>query len=103
MLLSLPGVIFKMFITLKMVISSGYLSLYVDTPNSGVERVIEFVSYKLYIIGVSFYISSNLSKKDFFKLSLFTLPIFYSIFIYLVKEGIWALQYYFLYGIGSLL
>ena len=75
MLLSLPGVIFKMFITLKMVISSGYLSLYVDTPNSGVERVIEFVSYKLYIIGVSFCISSNLSKKDFFKLSLFTLPI----------------------------
>ncbi len=66
---------FKMFATLKMVISSGYLSLYVDTLNFGGGRVIEFVSYKLYIVGLSFYISSNLSKKDFFKLSLFTLPI----------------------------
>lgn len=76
-LLSLPGVAFKMFVTLKTVMysSSGYLALYLENPNSGVERIIEFISYKLYLVGVSFYISSNLNKKDFLKLSLFTLPI----------------------------
>ncbi|MDC2825185.1 O-antigen polysaccharide polymerase Wzy [Rodentibacter pneumotropicus] len=74
-LLSFPGVIFKIFITLKNVMCSGYLSLYLDNSVSGVERVIEFFSYKLYLIGVSFYISSNLSKKEFIKLSIFTLPI----------------------------
>ena len=76
-LLSLPGVVFKMFITLKTVMysSSGYLALYLENPNSGMERVIEFISYKLYLVGVSFYISSNLNKKDFLKLSFFTLPI----------------------------
>ena len=76
-LLSLPGVVFKMFVTLKTVMysSSGYLALYLENPNSGMERVIEFISYKLYLVGVSFYISSNLNKKDFLKLSFFTLPI----------------------------
>ncbi|OOF67553.1 O-antigen polysaccharide polymerase Wzy, partial [Rodentibacter caecimuris] len=74
-LLSLPGVVFKIFITLKNVMYSGYLSLYLDNPVSGIERIIEFFSYKLYLIGVSFYISSNLSKKDFLILSIFTLPV----------------------------
>ncbi|OOF56606.1 O-antigen polysaccharide polymerase Wzy [Rodentibacter myodis] len=74
-LLSLPGVAFKLFVMLKNVMSSGYLSLYLENSISGVERVIEFISYKLYLVGVSFYISSNLSKKDFIKLSSFTLPV----------------------------
>ncbi|BFU60223.1 MULTISPECIES: O-antigen polysaccharide polymerase Wzy [Rodentibacter] len=74
-LLSLPGVTFKLMMILKNVMSSGYLSLYLDNSISGIERIIEFVSYKLYLIGVSFYISSNLSKKDFIKLSVFTVPV----------------------------
>lgn len=76
-LLSLPGVAFKIFVTLKTVMSSssGYLALYIENPNSGLERIVEFISYKLYLLGLSFYISSNLNKKDFIKLGLFTLPV----------------------------
>lgn len=76
-LLSLPGVAFKLFVTLKMVMSSssGYLAMYIENPNSGLERIVEFISYKLYLLGLSFYISSDLNKKDFIKLGLFTLPV----------------------------
>ncbi|CAM3732871.1 hypothetical protein C3007_03935 [Avibacterium gallinarum] len=70
LILSAPGLIYKMYLLISMVNELGYLSLYkIDNP-SDLIRTIEFTSYKLYLLGISLLLSCNLNKKQFYFLAI---------------------------------
>ncbi|MDA3978377.1 O-antigen polysaccharide polymerase Wzy [Gallibacterium sp. AGMB14963] len=102
LILSIPGLIYKMYYLIEMVNSSGYLALYKDASPSGIYRVIEFISYKLYILGVCLLLSCKLSKKVFYIIAALII-IISLIYLFLGKRGdlgisvIFLIWYWFSY------
>lgn len=65
-LISLPGLAYKLYTTTQYILSYGYLAFYTGIERGAFERLLEFSSYKLYLLGASLYLSGNLKKKEFF-------------------------------------
>ncbi|MDP8032884.1 O-antigen polysaccharide polymerase Wzy [Pasteurella atlantica] len=65
-LIASPGVIFKLSLTIKNIIQYGYVGFYLNPHvGSGITRIIEFASYKIFILGIGFYLINKLTKKQF--------------------------------------
>ncbi len=65
-IISLPGLTYKLYTTTQYILNNGYLAFYTGIERGTLERILEFSSYKLYLLGASLYLSGNLSKKEFF-------------------------------------
>ncbi|MFZ7295637.1 O-antigen polysaccharide polymerase Wzy, partial [Avibacterium avium] len=95
LILSVPGLIYKMYSLISMVNDLGYLSLYkMDNP-SGLIRIIEFASYNFYLLGVCLLLSCNLNKKQFFLLAIFMIVIS-GIYLFLGKRAEFGISTIFL-------
>ncbi|MFU2047867.1 O-antigen polysaccharide polymerase Wzy [Avibacterium gallinarum] len=102
LILSFPGLIYKMFSLINQTNEFGYLSLYKMNNPPGLIRIIEFTSYKFYLLGVSLLLSCNLNKKQFFFLSTLMITIS-GIYLFLGKRAelgisiIFLIWYWFSY------
>ncbi|MEY1088325.1 O-antigen polysaccharide polymerase Wzy [Morganella morganii] len=65
LILSLPGLCYKMYITLSSVLEFGYLAFYNGIDYGDLGHYLEFLSYKLYLLACLLYLCNNLSKKEF--------------------------------------
>lgn len=74
-LISLPGLAYKLYTTTQYILSYGYLAFYTGIERGAFERLLEFSSYKFYLLGASLYLSGNLKKKEFFWIALLMLLI----------------------------
>ncbi|MCW9732200.1 O-antigen polysaccharide polymerase Wzy family protein [Avibacterium sp. 20-15] len=95
LILSAPGLIYKMYLLISMVNEFGYLSLYkIDNP-SGLIRIIEFTSYKLYLLGISLLLSCSLNKKQFYVLAILIMVIS-GVYLFLGKRSEFGISIIFL-------
>lgn len=84
--LSLPGMGLKLITTIKHVLTYGYHGFYTGLEQSSLERLIEFISYKLFILGLSFYLVAPLTNKKFLKISLLMILVS-AVYLFLGKRA----------------
>ncbi len=86
LILSLPGMGLKLITTIKHVLIYGYHGFYTGIEQSSLERLVEFISYKFFILGLSFYLVAPLSTKKFFNVSLLMIVVS-GVYLFLGKRA----------------
>jgi oligosaccharide repeat unit polymerase len=95
LLVSFPGLVYKFYYLIYSVLQNGYLSLYTGINQNLLSRLIELISFKFYIVGISFYLYGLKTKREFYFISIIML-IISVVYLSIGQRGMFGITVLFL-------